>query len=49
MRQRECGSSGQFGDRETGNVIGASFQHDTSRELDDLVCEELVALYGLIE
>src|ERR1035437_103025 len=26
--------AGEFGDRETGNVIGASFQHDTSRELD---------------
>jgi conjugative relaxase-like TrwC/TraI family protein len=26
--------SGEFSDRETGNVIGASFQHDTSRELD---------------
>src|SRR5471032_93636 len=26
--------SGQFGDRQTGNIIGASFQHDTSRELD---------------
>src|SRR5208283_5798725 len=26
--------SGQDGDRETGNLVGASFQHDTSRELD---------------
>ena len=26
--------AGEFSDRETGNVIGASFQHDTSRELD---------------
>jgi conjugative relaxase-like TrwC/TraI family protein len=26
--------SGQFGDRATGNLLGASFQHDTSRELD---------------
>jgi conjugative relaxase-like TrwC/TraI family protein len=26
--------AGQTGDRETGNLIGASFQHDTSRELD---------------
>jgi conjugative relaxase-like TrwC/TraI family protein len=25
---------GQDGDRETGNLVGASFQHDTSRELD---------------
>jgi conjugative relaxase-like TrwC/TraI family protein len=26
--------AGQYGDRETGNLVGASFQHDTSRELD---------------
>ena len=26
--------SGEFTDRDTGNLIGASFQHDTSRELD---------------
>jgi len=26
--------TGQYGDRETGNLVGASFQHDTSRELD---------------
>jgi conjugative relaxase-like TrwC/TraI family protein len=26
--------SGQYGDRATGNLIGAAFRHDTSRELD---------------
>jgi conjugative relaxase-like TrwC/TraI family protein len=26
--------AGEFSDRDTGNLIGASFQHDTSRELD---------------
>jgi conjugative relaxase-like TrwC/TraI family protein len=26
--------AGQYGDRETANLVGASFQHDTSRELD---------------
>jgi conjugative relaxase-like TrwC/TraI family protein len=26
--------SGQNGDRVTGNIIGAAFRHDTSRELD---------------
>ena len=27
-------TAGQYRDRETGNLVGASFQHDTSRELD---------------